>query len=620
MVTSLQESKAISFVQNRKALFKSLSAKRKKKLQEIYDECMQYEAKKQADWSSALKVNFANQIESLVTARLTAKNPKFIVSLRQQVDDIAKRYYKLPKEPTEEQQKEYENFREQVRKWADSVQEYLNYAFEEYGFNAQVRRAAKALVRYGNVYGAVGYKYETYRKKRNGKIEEVKAREYPILDIISWSEMHLDPRYLTTQDSAGVIRSHEKVRLSELYEQKEDLMNLDKLRYAKSDDFNPERGEMYQIMITNAYGENEWQTTRTLTVDKFYGYFNFDDNPEEERCYEIWTVNNALLIKVKEIPRIPLQSATCFEDPEQHYGIGYVEPILGLQQEYNFKMNSAIEYINHSLNRSYFWDPNSGIDPKSLRSASAPGAIVPVTQGMQNAIQGIQEIPHKDINPSYFSNQNEIRRDMQALSFTVDTTAPTSQQGFTNTATAVRARFFESNVMYGDTLKHFEEFLVRIAYDMLDSIAENASEDIIISRLGEDKFKWAKPAMFDDAPLRYSIRVEVGSSSFDTAETRREEALALWTIFKEAKQLGLPVNMEQSFEDILGTFEKKNTDRYFKRDLSGILQMMGIVSPTQAGALPVTSEAELNQMNPTTPGLENPAALTQEVVQGNLVA
>jgi len=621
--------KALQAVTSTKSSYKAMNAKRREQLAEIYREVMSYAGEKQADWSSTLKVNFANQIESLVTARLTAKNPKFIVSLRQNTDAIVDRYFKVSKEPGPEagpqemaefaQKKvEREKFKNEVDEWATAIQDYLNFAFDEYGFNAKIRQGAKSLVRYGNVYGTVDYKHDVFRKKRDGKIEEVKADEYPALEIVSWTEVYLDPRFIQVSDAPSVIWEHDKVRLGELYAQKEDLFHLDKIKLINSNEFNSERQEVYQLMITSATtGETEAKKVKYLTIDKFYGYFNPTKNPENEGIYEIWTVNDAIVIKVKEIPRIPVHSAGCFEDVEQHYSIGYIEPILGLQREYNFKLNSAVEYINQSLNRSYMWDPNSGVNPKTL-SNLGPGSIIPATKGIENALTGVQEIPHRDINQSYFANSNEVRRDMQSLTFTVDTTAPTSTQGFTNTATAVRARFFESNVMYSDTLKHYEEFIVRLAYDMLDAIAENAKEDIIIAKMGEGRFKWANKEIFEDAPLRYAIRVEVGSSSFDTIENRREDALAFWTVLKEAAAAGADVDLNKGVEEIIRSFERKESNDFIKKDFSSILGLIGDRAPApQVGVPTVKETAAIAVAEPT---LSNPAELTKAVVQGKLTA
>lgn len=619
------QSKALQQVTETKSFYKSLCSKRKDEWTTIFQEVMSYQAPKRADWSSALKVNFANQIESLVTARMTARNPKFIVSYRMPVDQIVEKYYpvKEPKEDAtpeilmafQEKKKEQDRFRTEVEKWANSLQDYLNALFEEYSMGQRVRQGAKALVRYGNVYGGVDYRFKKYKKRRNGKVEEVKVMQHPEINILSFSEIYLDPRYIQVSESPAVIRSHENVRLSELHLQ-DDLFNLDKIKNNTSQP-NDRRQAMYSVFMIDNYGNGSWVPTRTLTVDKYYGYFNPNpDDPKDESMYEIWTVNSAVVIKYKEIARIPIHSAGCFEDTEQHFSIGYIEPMLGLEREYNFKMNSAVEYINQSLNRSWLWDPNSGINPKSLQNLG-PGSVIPAQQGMQAAQSGLQELPYREIPQSYFANSNEVRRDIQSVTFTVDTAATTSTQGFTNTATAVRARFFESNTVYADTLRHFEEFLVRLAFDVLDSIAENATEDIIIHRLGEKNFTFVTKEIFEDAMLRYDIRVEVGSSSFDSVENRREEGLAFLEVAKQMKEAGMDVDFEKVFKEIANSFEKKHPDTYIKKDYSAIMSLLG-GAPTEAPS--AMTQAETETINNPQAGLDNPAELTQAVVQGDLTA
>jgi hypothetical protein len=99
----------------------------------------------------------------------------------------------------------------------------------------------------------------------------------------------------------------------------------------------------------------------------------------------------------------------------------------------NFKKNSASEYINHSLNRSWMWSANSGVNPKSL--ISKPNAIIPTTKTVEEAMRNLQELPSRDINPGYFNEQNDFERQIQAMSFTVDTSNQKNQQALTNTAT-----------------------------------------------------------------------------------------------------------------------------------------------------------------------------------------
>lgn len=611
------QNKALQLVRQTKSTYTSFCRKRKQELLKIYKVVNSFEGEKRAAWASAIKVNFAHQIENLLVARLTSKSPKFIVSLRQSAEDLVNRYYpvkELKDDSSEEEafifeqkQEERKKFEKEVYQWASAVQEYLNYAFNEYGFAHKFRQSAKAMVRYGNVYGMVTYRQEKFRKRRKGKVIEAKWREYPMIDIVSFSEMFLDPRYIQTADSPAVIRSHENVRMSELYAQ-ENLINLDKIKTIVNEKRNGDKQEIYSIKIDTVNGTEEVQS-KSLTIDKYQGFFSPDEKIENEALYEIWTVNGLVVIKMEEIPRIQIHSAGCFEDVEQHFSVGYLEPMLGLENEYNFKLNSAIEYINQSLNRSWFWDPNSGVNPKSLASLG-PGSVIIAQKGMESATNGVQELAYRQIPGEYFANNNEIRRDIQTVSNTVDTTAPSQAQGFTNTATAVRARFFESNTVYADTLKHLEEFWTALAYDILDSIAENSQDDVVIANLGAGKFKWAKPEMFEDAPIRYAIQIEVGSSSFDSIENRREEALALSTLAKEARANGVNVDMNKIFTEAIATFEKKNPEDYILRDMSGLQSLV---------SGPTATQGAIEQVIPEQTGLDNPAKLTQDIVQGNLV-
>ncbi len=635
--SSIQDS-ALAKVSTIKFSYKNMCQKRRRQLVDLYREVMSYESEKQADWSSSLKVNFANQVEQLVTSRLTAKSPKFIVSMRVPAHELAEKMYPKPKfveefeeaeksgQPLQEAmggmdlqvkewRKEREKFEKEVNTWAKEVQTYLDYVFgDAYEFSATLRRMAKALVRNGNVYGMVDWKVKNYRTKDGEKVVSKKLSEYPCLNNVSFTETYLDPRFIQTADSPAVIVTAQNVRYGELVAQKkeQELFNLDKIKTqggtpTTNSATDYDKYMIYNIMITSPDGTVEPREFKTLTVDKYFGYFaktEDDDDYAEEQLYEIWVVNQCLVIKIKEITEIPVISAGCFEDPEQHFSIGYVEPILGLQREYNFKLNSGIEYINHALNRSYFWDPQSGIDPKSLANASAPNAIIPVTKGIEAAKNGLLQIENKEINQSYFAQNNEIRRDMQSVSFTIDTSQPTSTQGFTNTATAVRARFFETNTVYADTLKHFEEFLVRLAYSVLEKIAQNATEDIYLP----EQEKRLKPQLFTDSMLRYVVRVEVGSSSFDTLESRREDALALWTLAKDYKASGGNPNIKKVWDEVLGTFEKRNVDEYTELNLEPLMNQMGMKTPKNLEAL----------LSPQKPGLDNVSELSKEVVQGNL--
>lgn len=610
-VSNEVQSKAIAFINNLKSQYRNDCAKRKQELVSLYQDVMSYKGDKKQDWSSTLKVNFLNQIETLVTARLVRKSPKFLVSMRQEEDKIIDRYFKATTDDPQEKQKQIEQFKKEIGEWNLAIQEYLNMIFEEYDVKNIIRNIAKGLVRYGNTYATVSFKKEKYTSFKDGKKIEQTIKEHPCLEYVPFSELYFDPRYKKTEESPAVIWEHTKVRLSDLYLFKDELMNLDKVKYAgKGDLVNEYKQQIYQVLIPNSTtGGDKWESCNSLTIDKFYGYFSKTGEPKDESLYEIWVLNSSIMLKFKEINKIPIRSATNFEDPEQHFGIGYLEPVKSLQDEYNFKLNSATEFVNFALNRNWIWDPNSGVDPKRL-SNLGPGSLIVANSGMENALNGLKELPVKEINSSYFAMNNETRRDMQTLSFTVDTNATSQSQGFTNTATAVRARFYENNTVYADTLEQLENLVTRLAYDMLDEISHNAENDLIIYKLGENRFKFLDKKIFEDAPLRYMIRVEVGSSSFDSIESRREDALAFWTVLKEAKQMGVDINDKKALEDVINTFEKRNASQYVKNDFPDISELLG------GGK--ITNEEKETIENKGEPQLNNPDELSK-LITGSLL-
>lgn len=63
-----------------------------------------------------------------------------------------------------------------------------------------------------------------------------------------------------------------------------------------------------------------------------------------------------------------------------------------------------------------------------------------------------------------------------------------------------------------------------------------------------------------DAIARYDIKVEAGYSSFDSIEERRSDAIAKYNISKDAKNSGVPVNLEKVFKQVFGTFEGANVN------------------------------------------------------------
>ena len=167
------------------------------------------------------------------------------------------------------------------------------------------------------------------------------------------------------------------MRLSEFTKNKKEYINIDKLEQicntAYQQDLKAYKQAILAITGLNTTTEIQQIERNNLTIKIYQGYFEFPNEEGQktginEKLYEFWTVNDALVIKAEEISQLTYAGARCFEDPETYYATGFLEPIIQLTEEMNFKKNATSQVINQSLNRDWIWSPNSGVNPRDLIS------------------------------------------------------------------------------------------------------------------------------------------------------------------------------------------------------------------------------------------------------------
>lgn len=624
--------------------YKELNSKRNQVMLQIYKTFAEYKEKRLAEWQTTFKVNKAHEVVERVLPRLIAKNPRWIVEPK--VED----FYEDVELPDEPQQKQEElKRRSQLRnEYAKAVQDYLSYLFEEYHLEKPLRAYAKNLIVYGKARAKIGYKYEIVRQFKDPKykaevemddqgveikgeaeptVEESVAGEYPTIEVKSWTEVLTDPRYREVRDMPAYIEIINAARWSDIKRNK-DYFNLDKVKEVQSirarnyeDDTN-DPNAILTIAGVN-WVEDAPPDKGSMTLLKYYGFWNHKvDDYKGEKMYEVTIVKECgVVIGFKEITRIPFVECDCFEDTETNYATGFVEPIMGLQKELNFKKNSASEYINQSLNRTWIWSDQSGIDPRDL--VSKPGNIIVTTKSGPEAQANCVELPMRQLPSDFFQEQLDIERQIQGQTFTVDTSNPKGEQALTNTATGMRIEFFESNSVIDQVRKQFEQALSELAYQLLQETFEKMDENIVLKKMDADEYWEINREALRDAVKRYTIKVEVNSSSFDDIDNRRKDAIAFFNMLLQAQQAGVPVKLDKAVTDILQTFEKRNPADYFEPpNMAELAQQMpgaeGMPpeggAPPGGGGQPVNPEDMGQQPQPLPPASE----LTGQVAQGNL--
>lgn len=588
------QSKALKLLQETRSNYENLLEKRMSQLTEVYKEYTEFTIKPQSTWSTEFKVNKMHEVAEKILPRIIARNPRWIVAPYNidnfaDTDDVVElrgQLTQLEYGTDEYRQLDadlYKKKTETAQQQSSAVQDYLAYLWDEYNMNIPARLFAKSGVVFGKAWCKVGYKYQTAVITSEIEGKEVKEEkvtgEYPCIIPKSFTEILYDPNYIDGRDRPAIIELTYNVRVSQILQNKNKYINVDKLKELAMQ--NQSDTEQWRQAVKSITGISDYDGSgvdfNTLTLTSYYGYFCPTDNLEDEKMYEIMTVNDLLVIKYEEIEEFPFEDWNCFEDPETGFARGFLEPIVGLQKELNFKKNSASEYINKALMRQVIWSKNSGIDPRTINDP-----VIVTSKTSSEAQANFIELSKPEINSSYFQESNDFERQIQGMTFTVDTANARSQEALTNTATGAKIKFYETNAVLDEVRKHFEQALENIAYKMLNMAFKNMDDNIVFKKQGSEGYWEMNKEALRNAIQKYSIKIEVGSSSYDDAESRREDAIAFFNLMNEAKQAGANVDVNAVVRDIVSTFEKKTPAKYMGLNIE---QAVGDVMGTGGGQL-----------------------------------
>jgi len=563
-INETKQSEVVRHIQDTFSNYETQSKQWRDRMTRIYKSISTFDNQKLQPRETTFKVNKAHEIENRILPRIMSKQPKPIVSYCN--DD----YLSDPSI--------------NINELTDAIEDRLENIYEKQDMIESLRHRARAWVRYWMSFAKLSPKYRIKRTPENKeeivldemgnevpqitkRVKEEVYEQYTGIDIKSRTDIYFDPRYTRLEDMPSIIDITRNARLSYFTRNKSKFMNIDKLIQccvaSKERDFETYKNRIETITGTQLVG-NKMIRPDTLDVKCYYGYYDLSDEPSmvNEKLYEFRTVDDVLLVYAKEISTMPFEDFRVFEDTETFFATGFIEPILWMQDELNRKKNRASEYVNKILKPDYLYSPLSWIDPRKVNQWHWNIIVTPYS--VQQAKANFEMMDRPELNSSYFQEQNDFERQIQAATFTINTNTPLTQQSLTNTATWAKIQSFETDAVTGQVRKNFEESLVRLSYKILQFEFDNASENIKIkSRDEEDTFREINKEALRDAVDKYEIKIEAWSSSFDSEEARRNDAIAQWNIALQAKQAWLPVNLKKLFENIIKTFPQSQIKDLF---------------------------------------------------------
>jgi hypothetical protein len=352
------------------------------------------------------------------------------------------------------------------------------------------------------------------------------------------------------------------------------------------------------------------------------------DNPEDEAEYVItavWQDGNFVdIIRLEENP-YGFRPFVKFDDhvvQGEFYSVGEVEPLEGLQIEYNNLRNARIDFNNAVNYPEWMYNLNAGINPSSLvhRPNNMIGVELPIGTDINTVLRTVE----KPVQPqSSYAEESQLNRDFQTLSQTVDYTDRGGAQGFASTATGVASRDAERTQQINNVVRHLESSISKIGNMWLQLADHFVDDEITIRRertmddvereteeVGEEnvapledvkeKFTKISGEIFKDIVENYTVKVEAGSTTAYSAIGKAQDAVNIGNTAAQFAQMGVPIDTTKIFLDILkDSYHKSNAESYIKQPEQPP-GMPGMGQPPQEGGqAPILPQG--NEGNATMP-------------------
>ncbi len=502
----------------------------------------------------------------------------------------------------------------EIIQYTKDIRNIIDFWWRQNGMQAKLEPWVKESMIYGFSIVMGGWKVER-RKEINEVIDAdedgneiireeevwVTIREYPTAEIISPFNILFDPTVESVQDGDAIIRLIPDVRIYDIL-MDEDAYDLSDVpeEYLKgiTDASNttvegivPELTDVDVVRgIVDTSGK---EPAGKCSLVEMWGIFSPTGDPADEEEYVITKMcfgSSGYIIRCQPTglarrPVVKLDNRKVFGE---FCSIGEVEPLEGLQIEYNNTRNARIDFNNAVNYPEWIINTNAGINPEHL--IHKPNNIIPVDGDINNAIRALE----KPVAPiSSINEEGQMNRDFQTISQTLDYTDRGGANGFDSTATGINSRDNERSLLLNNGIRHLEraiaevgEMWLMLAEKMVDdsiSISVNRTEedmaaDSVPLEVAPQKMSVIDAEIFDDILNKASLVVEGGSTTAYSAIGKSQDAIGIGNLVAQFIALGVPIDVQKVFKDILrDSYQKENPESYImaQQPQQGVPPQMG---------------------------------------------
>ena len=389
---------------------------------------------------------------------------------------------------------------------------------------------------------------ETEVNERNGEIiERQKVKnEFPSIQPLDPRNVYIDPGFVSenpVQDSpAVIIRALYSVKELE----REGIYDLENLPEFDTD----EAGKLSSIERKRLISDQNMKALYVEVIEYWGQYKDKDDDSYSE--YVIAIANRKKVIRKEKNPFgfRPIAMFGVDEDPTSLWYKGVVEPIAGLQDEYNFIMNGLADNLLLAQLGMWFVDPNSNIDTNDI--AIEPGSI---NSGNPSDLQRVEfEVPSI---MGTMSAIDRINTDMQNIIGAVDYAKGSEATGMTDTATGIAILSENANIRFQTIMENYKMMYEHIGEMMIKMNKQYLDKGVLVKpkdkpvNLKRSEYKSVKDnwtgryidyiEVTKDDFNDYYVNVEVAGDGSSTLETQKAKADLIGQMAQEYPDLFDPI-------------------------------------------------------------------------------
>lgn len=450
---------------------------------------------------------------------------------------------------------------------ANYVKAWLLYQLDEMGFITKFGSFLKQLVIIGNSGAAIYWKKVARTVRENvqvpvfdeaGNITEIKEEEQevekviydgPELELINMLDVVFDPAVSNWEEGLIIhrtYRSYEQVSSNPVYKNTKELKNSN---VSKDDPYVSDSVKAFDMEETGGPKGNQ------VKLYSAYGDFQVDDKVYYDYIAVVANDEHLIRFEPNPYPAKPFIFCVYENVPNELYGVGAIEPGLGIQYLVNTFSNQKADVLSLLINGMWAYVDDGIIDPEEI--VAKPGALIAVKD--PNNIRPL----HPDTTVALSYNEiAQLKAEYQEVTGATKYFTGGTSLDFSKTATEVAALQQAGVIRFSEVIQNIEENALKRVIKLIflyNTLFHDGVKELNISDDNNPNVINADQAFLIQ---EYNFRI-VGANSSISRDIRVNKLLDFIKIVSSSPLLGSQVNIMELIKSLYRELGFKDENNVF---------------------------------------------------------